>query len=953
MNQADKAQVPADGRDVSVAALAVGYAVAMGVWVFGSRALIEAVGLDISDSFVWRFLPEIGVVLITAGLFFGVIRCYQASLRVWKQELHARERELEGIAATVANGIIIVDLNDRILRVNQAFCDLFGYEYDEIVGKTTEFLAVEGQPLESQPRQVLEAAKKAGVWHGQVLRCTQDGSALPVRLSIAPILGVHGDIVAFVGDYQDFRAATEAREHVEGLGAVVESLSQEMDVEKLGRKAVNAAMLLTGADMGGVALQNDDGLMAYRWTVGATPQEQESLSQPFDADGKITGKVMQDFCSIIVDNYPESDLTHRHFEDIGFSSILASPITVAGECVGVLSLAMRGGCDGFDQRHITLVEAIARQIGVALQRHELFSEIRKSERRFRLMVETVPDIMYMSGFPNFDLSYISPAAETLLGVRIEDCDADPLFWHELIEPADRARVHESILAQIETSDEYIVEYRLWHADRKRKLWFEDRGHVRRDEDGERVSVAGVMVNITDRKRAEERLEYIAYFDTMTGLPNRVRFLEELEEKIAAPNAVGALFYVDVDRFHLVNDILGHEAGDELIVEVARRLREVYGEDALLARPNADEYLIYLDGTNFEGDEAQRIDGVRAQADKLLTAMKMPVKLLGNESFVTLSVGISLYPSDADDADTLVKHAHRAVNRSKEMGRSGYCFYAGELARRQQHLLSLNTQLHHALERDEFLVYYQPIIDLNTGAMVGVEALLRWKSPEDGMISPGVFIPIAEENGLIVPIGDWVLDEVCRQLAQWQKQGLKLYAAINLSTRQLWRDRMVDKISDAISRHNISPKDIELEITESATMKGPNSIESIMAQMHERGLNISIDDFGTGYSSLERLKHMPVRTLKIDRSFVDGVPGSPRDANIVTTVVQLARNFQMNSLAEGIETPAQWRFLLDLGCLFGQGFYFSRPVPPEQIEAMCREDKRWSLEEVEASLLLPT
>src|SRR5690554_3029224 len=258
MIQADKTPKPPDGREFSVTIDAVAYAAAVGECAIASRVVVRTLGLDNTGSQLWLLVPPRGRAIIVAGFFLSVIRSYRKALQLWKDELSARERELEGIAATVANGIIIVDLEDQILRVNQAFCELFGYKEEEILGKPTDFLTVDGQPAESQPRAVLEAAKKVGLWQGHVLRCTQDGTALPVQLSIAPIRDEHGAVVAYVGDYQDFRAATEAREHIEGLGAVVESLSQEMDVEKLGRKAVNAAMLLTGAEMGGVALKRSE-----------------------------------------------------------------------------------------------------------------------------------------------------------------------------------------------------------------------------------------------------------------------------------------------------------------------------------------------------------------------------------------------------------------------------------------------------------------------------------------------------------------------------------------------------------------------------------------------------------------------------------------------------------------------------------------------------------------------
>ncbi len=944
------------GRDsesaggVSTKTIVVVYLALGVVW-----ALVNAIWVQPSEIFqarpvIFGAVTDIGFIVLTGGVLFMVARRYRNSLLRWQSQLQDKEREVEAIVDTIANGVLIVDLQGRVTYANRAFAELFGYDRAEIMGENTKFMAVDDQEDDFNPLEVMREARHEGYWSGEVLRKAASGRPVTVQLSVAPVRSPSDEteIVAYVGHYQDLSEVKEVREQVEGLGSVIEELAQETDVDRLVERAVQSAVRITDAEIGGVALFEDDKLH-YRWSVGFPDDlDISEMQASFDPDRGLAGRVLDAEDTIIVEDYSDFSGRIDAIASYGFTSVLATPIMVAVERQGVLTIGTRVESKPFQPSHVPVVESVARQIGIALQREQLLEDVRRSEQRFRQLVETVPDIMYQATFPDFGIRYVSPAVETMLGFKTEDCLDDPYLWWKQMDPADRDRVKDEVMEQTEQSDEYSVEYRIWHRDGRTKLWVEDHGNLRPGDEGEETMVAGVLVDITERKLAEERLEYIAYYDTMTGLPNRNLLLERLHERLEGSNgdARGALLYIDVDRFHLVNDILGHDAGDELLIEVAERLRSTYGRNAIVGRPNADEYLVYVDENSgleeFE-DDRTLTSSASGLADRFLEAMKKPIDLDGQESYITASIGIALYPSDTEQSDDLIKHAHRAMCRSKEMGRGGYCFYAGELAKRQKKLLSLNSQLHRALEREEFCLHYQPIVDLEQGHIVGVEALLRWDSPERGPVSPGMFIPVAEETGLIVPIGDWVIEEVCRQLREWHDKGMSIYSAINLSARQLWREETVTQITDAIEAHGIAPDSVEIEITESTTMMDPSNVSQILEEMREAGLNVSIDDFGTGYSSLERLKHMPVRTLKIDRSFVGGVPDSERDTNIVTTVIQLASNFRMFSLAEGIETVEQWRFLRELDCPLGQGYYFSRPVPPEEIEEMYENDVVWSLD----------
>jgi diguanylate cyclase (GGDEF)-like protein len=396
----------------------------------------------------------------------------------------------------------------------------------------------------------------------------------------------------------------------------------------------------------------------------------------------------------------------------------------------------------------------------------------------------------------------------------------------------------------------------------------------------------------------------------------------------------AVLFMDLDNFKLVNDSLGHDAGDELLQKMGARLREALRDTDVVARQGGDEFLILLSdlerGAQYtRPDSEAAVITAEAVAERIHELLKRPFAIGGTEFYITASIGISLFPFDGDDGKTLLKNADAAMYRSKRSAPGTSTVFSKEsvdpLTR-----LSLATRLRRAVERKEWLLHYQPIVDLTDAHLVSVEALLRWQDPTTGMVPPNDFIPLAEEMGLIETIGDWVLEEVCRQSQDWRREGLMIEVSFNLSPRQLWHGNLVNKIIGHLKWMRINPRNVLVEVTESTAMIDPDRTMRILEELHSAGLRLAIDDFGTGYSSLSRLKQMPVDILKIDRSFVRDIPADTHAMSMVKAIIQLANGLGMVPLAEGIETEEQWKFLVQNGCSLGQGYHFSRPVPASEI-----------------------
>ena len=444
-----------------------------------------------------------------------------------------------------------------------------------------------------------------------------------------------------------------------------------------------------------------------------------------------------------------------------------------------------------------------------------------------------------------------------------------------------------------------------------------------DEGGNFQGYRGVGRDVTLDMQAEEKVRELARLDSLTGLPNRNMFLGELDRAIARGrrhDAPFAVYFIDLDRFKTINDTLGHSAGDDLLKAMATRLRHAVRDNDLVARLGGDEFVVLLEGDAGAAD-------LTTIAQVLLTAIGEPMTIHDHRFLVTGSIGIALFPSDGEDAATLLKHADAAMYLAKEKGKNNVQFYTSELAEMAARHFEMESALQLALARKELLLHFQPKIDIASGRMVSVEALLRWAHPTRGLVPPLDFIPLAEERGLIVPIGRWVIQAACRQIRDWRAQGVHVPpVAVNLSARQFASETLVGDIRTAMIDNGVSPADLEVELTESVLMADPERANEVLQQLHTMGVRISIDDFGTGYSSLSYLKRFPAQTVKIDRSFIRGLPSDADDLAITEAVIAMAHSLGLNVVAEGVETSEQLAALRMLGCDEAQGFLLGRPMP---------------------------
>jgi len=677
----------------------------------------------------------------------------------------------------------------------------------------------------------------------------------------------------------------------------------------------------------------------------------------FNSDAAIGGQEaicqlnQNDYDLVLLDLHMPYVSGHDVMAHIKTNQINTSVIIVSGETSfeAAKNACTQGAYDflrkpyATDELIITINNALKEK---RLQKQNRFmqKQLSESERLHRYIVNTSPDIIYILDTDGH-FTFINERIESLLGFSKEEIVGKHysfLVHHDDMEQAkyvfNERRIGTRAAKNIELRLKCKNDGNTRHFS-NRTLPIELSAMGMYDGDNEPnnsyMGTYGVARDVTERKVAEETINFQAYHDLLTKLPNRALLHDRLSLAISQAKRDDenlAVMFLDLDRFKNINDSLGHMIGDELLQQVSSRLKECIRAGDTLARFGGDEFTLMLPKLHNGHEDASKL------AEKITRKLKQPFNVDGHELYVSASIGIAMYPQDGTHMNSLIKHADVAMYHVKGQGKNGYQFYSNEMNIPYMEKLSLDTGIHRALDKNEFGLVYQPQINLRTGEIVGIEALLRWNHPEHGVISPAEFIPFAEESGLIVDIGHWVIQNACAELSHWRLAGLpEVRMSINISARQLSEDSIVENIINILEEYDVPGSCLELEITEHAIMNDMDNVIRKLKELSNCGITIAIDDFGTGYSSLSYLHKLPIHTLKIDRIFLKESRINKEDNTIINTIVAMAKGLNLNVIAEGVETQLQLDYLREIDCSEAQGFLFGKPLPSDVISQLLIQE----------------
>lgn len=794
----------------------------------------------------------------------------------------------DNAVASSLTPIAMADLQATVTYVNAAFIQMWGYQNEaRILGQS----GLDFFDSREAATAALNQLRRDGRWHGELAARRRDGSVFTVQLAANMVSDREGMPACLMASFVDITERIAAED----------ALRQSEERFSKAFHASPAMMVIATLDDGRVIDINESFLrtMDYRRD------------------------------DVIEHTTRELNLWADPTERVRFiSSIRQTGSAPTREAV----LRMRSG----KSRHVLLsaqllvIDDESCIIGVATDVTENLRAAEQMQKLSRALEQTADSVIVTERTGKIE--YVNRAFETVTGYSaVEALGNTPaivksgrhndVFYRRLWETILNGKVFRDVLVN------------------RRKdgtLYYEEKTITPlKDASGNITHFVSTGKDITDRMQTQERLQHLAHHDVLTDLGNRFLFIERLDHALERARRHGlmiAVLFLDLDRFKIINDTLGHEVGDKLLQEVARRLRQCVRRDDTVARLGGDEFTLLLE--DFHSTE--HVSGI---ARKLLASLAKPFNIDNRELFISASIGISLFPEDGTRPSALLKNADAAMYLAKDRGRNTYQFYSAEIGDRVSEQLALETDLRHAAVRNEFVLYYQPLVSLESGRIKGVEALIRWNHPHKGLVMPLRFIPLLEETGMIVEIGEWILRTACTQNQAWLKSGLNpLLLSINLSARQFHEPGIVDLIQKILAETGMPAQQLEVEITESVIMQHLQSTVDKLQALHAMGVKLAIDDFGTGYSSLSYLKRFPLDTLKVDKSFVDDLPLDPEDTAITRAVIAMAHGLKLEVIAEGVETSKQLEFLRENGCDGIQGYFFSKPLPAEAITQLLRADR---------------
>ena len=844
-----------------------------------------------------------------------------------KQVLHESEERLRRVVENAPVCIHTIDLNGCVASMNLAGLCMLGLEKEEQV-RGMAMLASVSEADRARIQAHLQDAFQGITSHFEFTTITGrifKSSFIPVRApagQIQYLLGVTEDIT----EHKQAEAALRAG--LQGLRALHAIISDQ----GLSFRAKIQALLSLGCqrfDLPIGILSHIDG-DRYQIVEAVAPGTAIVSGSIYSTGRTYCNETMKSTDIVCFEHAIESEWkSHPAYADLKLEAYIALAVRVQGKAYGTINFSS-------PEPRLSLFTDTDKEI-LKLMAHWVESELHRqqteavSTRLGRILDDSSNEI-YVFDAESLTFLQANQGARHNLGYSMEElARLTPLD----LNPEHTRESFEAIIAPLQQGEQHMVVFFATHQRKDGSLYPVEVRLQLSSVDVPPVFVA-IIQDITERRQVEERLSYLAHYDTLTGLPNRVLLQDRLHQAMIEADRhdrLVAVMFLDLDRFKIINDTLGHETGDALLKQVAERLLACVRAGDTIARLGGDEFTVVLANVAL-------VDDVARIAQKIIDNFVSPFHIGGRELFVSTSIGITLYPFDDNSLDGLLRNADASMYQAKEMGRNTFQFYTVEINRRTTKRLALETALRHALERNELQLYYQPQVNLKTGKITGAEALLRWLHPEMGMIAPLEFIPLAEETGLIIPIGEWVLHTACAQAQAWHLAGFRGFQiAVNLSVRQVLHGNLAKVVKRVLKETGLDPRQLDLELTESLLMHNTETTLATMDELNVLGAVFSMDDFGTGYSSLSYLKRFPIDTLKIDQSFMRDIPGDPDDAAIAQAIIAMAHSLEIRVIAEGVETAKQLAFLRSHKCDGMQGYYFSKPIPAAAMTRLLEKDQR--------------